>query len=117
MDDVELASIPLPELLTPQDHLDNFWLDTFPKKLSEQLQRPPGSKGHVFGWGIRINETINLSVILLGILCLLTITGVVVGVYSAITSDDSSAFGLGAYLVALMTLYFTYQYFAWKESG
>jgi hypothetical protein len=47
-------------------------------------------------------------------LVLLVVIGVSVITYAAITADKSSAFGLGAYLVATFTVYISYQYFAWK---
>lgn len=115
MDDVEFADIPLAHLLQPGPHLDTFWKSVFPKKLCEELQRPAMSGGRVVGWGVRINESLNWSIVLLGIFLLLLFIGVIVVVYSAMTSDNSSAFGLGAFLMAIFTVYITYQYFAWRE--
>jgi hypothetical protein len=116
MDDVELVDIPLPHLLKPGPHTDRFWIMTFPKKLREQLARRPGADGQqVIGWGIRINEDLNWGYILLLILTILIVIGFSVVAYAVITSDNSSAFGLGAFLVTLFTVYITYQYFAWKE--
>lgn len=115
MMDVELADIPLAHLLKPGPHLDTFWVSTFPKKLSEELRRPAGTEQSVVGWGIRINERLNWTVVMLGILTILLLISIGVGVYSATTSDNSSAFGFGAFLAALFTVYVTYQYFAWKE--
>lgn len=116
IDDVELAYIPLDHLLKPGTHHDLFWLRTFPKKLSEELRRPPGTAQRVVGWGIRINEKLNWATILLGILTGLIAISVAVIIYSIFTSDDSSAFGLGAFLAALLTIYVTYQYLLWKEN-
>ncbi|KAM5341256.1 hypothetical protein ACJ41O_015365 [Fusarium nematophilum] len=96
-------------------HLDTFWITTFPKKLSEELRRPAGGGQRVIGWGIRVNESLNWSLILFSILIIFLLTTVGVIIYSTATSDSSSAFGLGAFLAALMTVYLTYQYFAWKE--
>lgn len=116
MDDVELAEIPLSHLLKPGPHTDRFWITTFPKKLREQLVRRPGADGQrVIGWGIRINEGLNWSYILLLTLILLIVIGLIVIVYAMTTSDGSAAFGLGAFLVAVFTVYSTYQYLAWKE--
>jgi hypothetical protein len=114
MEDVELYDIPLPHLLKQGPHTDKFWITTFPKRLREPLVR--GDDGQrVIGWGIRINESLNWAVILLSILLILLAIGVVVIVYTVITSDNSSAFGLGAFIVTLFTVYLTYQYFTWKE--
>lgn len=117
MEDVEFADIPLQHLLKPGPHTDRFWITTFPKKLRDPLVRLPANSGHrVIGWGIRINESLNWVVILLLILIILVAIGVGVILYATITSDKSSAFGLGAFMVALFTVYTTYQYFAWRES-
>lgn len=116
MDDVDFLEIPLSHLLEPGDHLDNFWIKTFPKKLCEPLIRKSGADGQrVIGWGIRINEELNWRCILLLILGVLVATGISVVAYAAITSDNSSAFGMGAYLAAVFTTFLTYQYFAWKD--
>jgi hypothetical protein len=115
MEDVELADIPLSHLLKPGPHTDFFWMMTIPKKLGQPLTRQPGTGGQrVIGWGIRINECLNWVVILCSMLVLLVVIGISVIAYAAITSDKSSAFGLGAYLVATFTVYISYQYFAWK---
>jgi hypothetical protein len=117
MDDVEFADIPLAHLLKPGPHTDTFWLKTFPKKVREPLLRQAGMDGQrVIGWGIRINEGLNWTVISLLLLTLVLAIGAAVGVYAAITSDNESAFGLGAFLVAVLGVYLSHQYFAWKEA-
>lgn len=117
MDDVEIADIPLQHLLKPGPHTDRFWITTIPKKLRDPLVRLPGNHSPpVIGWGVRINESLNWVIILLFILVVLFLIGVGVILYAGITSDNSSAFGLGAFLVALFTVYITYQYFAWREN-
>lgn len=116
MEDVEFLHIPLPHLLKPGPHVDKFWITTFPKKLNEQLVRNPGTDGQkVIGWGIRINEELNWRCVLLLLIVVLFVTGIGVVTYAMVTSDDSSAFGMGAYLVAVSTTFITYQYFAWKD--
>jgi hypothetical protein len=118
MEDVELADIPLSHLLKPGPHTDIFWMMTIPKKLGQPLIRQSGTGGQrVIGWGIRINECLNWAVILSSMLVVLVVIGVAVIIYATITSDKSSAFGLGAYSVATFTVYITYQYFAWKEDS
>ena len=114
MTDVEI-DIPLDHLLRPGSHTDNFWITTFPKKVKDPLIRVAGSKGQVVGWGIRVNESLNWLVILPSILFILMFIGASVVVYAVTTSDNSSAFGLGAFLLALFTVYITYQYFAWRD--
>ena len=95
MDDVEMAYIPLAHLMKPGPHHDLFWLMIFPKKLSEELRRPAGTGQRVVGW----------ATVLLGILTGLIAISVAVIVYRAAISDDSSAFGLGAFLAALFSIY------------
>jgi hypothetical protein len=117
MDDVELAYIPLKHLLKPGPHTDNFWLTRFPKKVQDPLFRLPGSYGlPVIGWGIRVNESLNWSAVLLSIIIILLMIGLSVIIYALATSDNSSAFGLGALLVGLMAVYLPYQVYAWKEN-
>lgn len=116
MEDVEIADIPLPHLLKPGPHTDKFWMATFPKKLQEQLTRQPGVGGQrVVGWGIRINETLNGTFILLSILVMLVAVGLTTVVYAVVVTDKSTAFALGSFLLALFTVYISYQYFAWKQ--
>jgi hypothetical protein len=116
MQDVELASIPLLHLLKPGPHTEDFWINMFPKKLLTPLVRPSGPGGQlVVGWGIRINETLNWAVVLLWLVVTLVAISIVVIAYSAITSDNSSAFGLGAYLVALVAIYSSYHFMSWMD--
>ncbi|KAK6209932.1 hypothetical protein QIS74_11516 [Colletotrichum tabaci] len=116
MFDVELASIPLWHLTRPGQHSDKYWITTFPKKLRYPLHREPGVYVKpTIGWGIRINEAFNLHHFLFLILLVIVIIGVIMGIYLALTADDSSAFGLAAFLAAASAIYIPYQYFAWKE--
>lgn len=117
LEDVELAYIPLEHLLKPGPHSENFWITRFPKKIRDPLSRLPGTGGmKVTGWGIHVNECLNWSTVLFLILITLLVIGLSVAVYAVTTSDSSTAFGLGSFLVALFTVYFTYQYFAWREN-
>lgn len=117
MDDVEISAIPLNHLIKAGGHSSSFWMNRFPKKLREPVAWPrEQSAPGVIGWGMRINETLNWAVIIPFTLVILLAIGVSVIIYAAVTSDNSAAFGLGAYLVAIFTLYITYQYQAWKDS-
>ncbi|RDW79078.1 uncharacterized protein DSM5745_05930 [Aspergillus mulundensis] len=115
MEDVELSHIPLQHLLKPGPHTDTFWMTMIPKKLRDPLVRSPGTNRHVRGWGVRINEGLNWVFVLPFMLVMLLAVGVSVIIYAALTSDNSSAFSLGAFLVSLLTVYLTYQYLAWKD--
>jgi hypothetical protein len=117
MDDVEFADIPLAHLLKPGRHFDTFWTNTFPKKTREPLVRREGVDGRrVIGWGIRINEGPNWTVISFLILTVLLVIGAAVGIYAATTSDNESAFALGAFLASILAVYLSHQYFAWKDA-
>lgn len=116
-DDVRFRDIPLPHLLKPGPHTDEFWKTMFPKKIRDPLIRQSGHNGqHVIGWGIRINESLDWTALLFSILLGLVTISVVVIVYAVTTANDSSAFGLGAFMAALFTVYMTYQYSAWREA-
>lgn len=110
--DVEVLSIPkFSHLLKPGTHSYDFWLKTFPKKLRGELDHQPA----VVGWGLIIHEGWDNVVLLSSILGLTTLVGIAVLIYAVITHDASSAFGLGAYAIAVITLVFTVKYSAWQQ--
>ncbi|EFQ34436.1 uncharacterized protein GLRG_09580 [Colletotrichum graminicola M1.001] len=116
MADVALASIPLWHLTRPGRHSDKYWIMTFPKKLRYPLRREAGVYGKpVIGWGIRVNECFNWGQFLFPILAVIVLIGAIMGAYLALKADDSSGFGLAAFLAAVAAIYIPYQYFAWKE--
>ena len=94
--------------------MDNYWITTFPKKLKGRLEYVSGQRP--IGWGIIINEGVNWFVLLFGVLLTLLTTGFVVVIYAAFTKDISSAAGIGAYLVAIVSLVVTLQYFKWQQA-
>lgn len=87
-----------------------------PKKVDGALYRPSGTIEDVVGYGVRINERLNDVLVLWWSFVFILVTGVFVYLYSRCTSDDSSAFGLGAYLVAVFTVYIQLQYAWWKRT-
>ncbi|KAK0371040.1 hypothetical protein CLIM01_11618 [Colletotrichum limetticola] len=114
--DVAVDSIPLWHLTLPgRRHSDNYWISTFPKKLRGPLHRLPGTRERVIGWGIRINERFNWHLFFSLLLVIAVIIWAIVAVYLAYKADDSSGFGLGALLAALIAIYMPFQYFSWKE--
>ncbi|KAK1970766.1 hypothetical protein LY78DRAFT_209724 [Colletotrichum sublineola] len=116
MVDVALASIPMWHLTRPGRHSDKYWITTFPKKLRCHLRREAGVYGKpAIGWGIRVNERFNWGQFLFLILAVIVMIGAIMGVYLALKADDSSGFGLAAFLAAVAALYIPHQYFAWKE--
>ena len=102
------------ELLKPGPHLDNYWVDTFPKKLKGKLEYISGQRP--VGWGIIINEGINWVVFILGAFSILLLSGVGVVIYALCTKDVSSAVGIGAYFVAVVTLVVTLHYCKWQQA-
>ncbi|KAF9880770.1 hypothetical protein CkaCkLH20_01812 [Colletotrichum karsti] len=116
MIDVAIASIPLWHLTRPVQHSDMYWIKTFPKKMRYPLRREPGVYGKpIIGWGIRVNEAFHWKHFLFLILAVSIGISIIVAIYVGVTSDASSAFGLGAFLAALVAIYIPHQYFAWKE--
>ncbi|KAK1491024.1 hypothetical protein CCUS01_14272 [Colletotrichum cuscutae] len=114
--DVAVDSIPLWHLTLPgRRHSDNYWITTFPKKLRSPLHRLPGTRERVIGWGIRVNERFNWHLFFSLLLVITVIIWAIVAIYLACKADDSSGFGLGALLAALVAIYMPFQYFAWKE--
>lgn len=100
----------LKHLLDPGNHfVDRFWYNLMPKKLETQLVHSPGT----VGWGIRINEKLNKSMIFLCSFLILLFTLPVVIVYSHMTKDTSTAAGLGAYVVAILAILIPLQYQIW----
>jgi hypothetical protein len=109
---VEILSIPkFGHLLKPGVHSYDFWLKTFPKKLNGPLSEQPA----VMGWGLIIHETWDWVVILTAVLISMVLLGVGVVLYAVLAHDASSAFGLGAYLVAIIMLVGTLKYWSWQE--
>ncbi|KAF4489906.1 hypothetical protein CGGC5_v002903 [Colletotrichum fructicola Nara gc5] len=117
MGDVELDFIPLSHLTLPGKHSDDGWLTMFPKKLQTPLSRLPGAANpSVVGCGIIVNEVFNWTHFVLLALIAVVLIGIVVAVYWGISSDASSAFGLGAFLVAVCTLSISLNYSYWQDS-
>lgn len=107
MEDVESADISLSRLLKPGPHTNDVWKRTFTKKLWEQLfWQPSVGNQLIIGWGILINERLNWIFILFTIIILVSVCVKVI-IYATITSDTSSAFQLGVFLVELFTVYMT----------
>lgn len=111
-----VKTINLWHMRRPGPHTEVYWYNTVPKKVDGALYRPSGTIEDVVGYGVRINERLNDVLILWWSFIFMLVTGVVVYVYSRCTSDDSSAFGLGAYLVAVFTVYIQLQYAWWKRT-
>lgn len=99
-----------------QPPIPRFWYGRVPKRLDGRLSWSPGTRDDVLGYGIRINERLNLVLILFWTLVGFLLTGIVVAVFAARTGDNSSAFGLGAYLIAVLAVYVPLQYEYWKGS-
>ena len=110
--DVEVLSIPkFSYPLKPGAHHYDFWLKTIPKKLRTELVYRPA----VVGWGLMVHEDWDWVIVLSNFLALMIIFGIGVVVYAALSHDPSSAFGFGAYGMAVVTLLITIKYWAWQE--
>ena len=108
----KLITIPAHALLEPGPHLDDFWLDTFPKKLEQMLIRK--RQQECIGWGIQINESWNKRFISAIAFLVLISFALFVTLYSIITGDRSTGAGIGSFLVALFTVSCWFKYEGWK---
>lgn len=79
------------------------------------MNQPLENSPEAVGCGLVINETWNFTLILEMTLALMLILGMIVGLYSALGHDSSTAVGLGAYLVAMVMLVVTLLYWQWQE--
>ncbi|KAK1516868.1 uncharacterized protein CCOS01_12417, partial [Colletotrichum costaricense] len=110
--DVAVDSIPLWHLTLPgRRHSDNYWITTFPKKLRGLVHRLPGTRERVIGWGIWINERFNWHLVFSLLFVITVIIWAIVAIYLACKADDSSGFGFGTLLAALVAIYMPLQYF------
>lgn len=100
----------------PGPHTEVYWYNTVPKKVDGALYRPSGTVEDIVGYGVRINERLNDVLVLWWSFISILVTGVFIYVYSRSTGDNSSAFGMGAYLVAAFTVYIQLQYAWWKRT-
>lgn len=69
------------------------------------------------GWGLIVHETWDWVVIFTTALIFMVLLGVGVALYAVLAHDASSAFGLGAYLVAIIMLVGTLKYWSWQKRG
>lgn len=97
-------------------HTEVYWYHTVPKKVDGTgLYRPAGTVDDVVGYGVHMHERLNEVLVLWWSLVSLAATGGFVVVYSRCTGgDNSSALGLGAYLMAAFTVHIQLQYAWWK---
>lgn len=100
----------------PGPHTEVYWFNTVPKKVDGALYRPAGTAEDVVGYGVRINERLNDVLVLCWSLIFVLGTGLFIYVYARCTSDNSSALGLGAYLMAVFMVYIQLQYAVWKRA-
>ncbi|KAM9874621.1 Kinesin light chain 5 [Verticillium dahliae] len=118
--EVEYYDIPLDHLMEPGQHLDDFWLTTFPTKLREPLVRRGGVSGGIprepcIGWGIRMNEEVSK----IYIFRLLHIAVVLVLVVTILHGKFVASWGteLGQFLLAILVLWLLFQYHVWTQGS
>lgn len=119
---MKLTTLNIPlwhELKYPGPHLRHQWYNAAAKKVDGRLFDDPfpnfDSIPNIEGFGIRINERLNDVLILWWSWVGLLLVGVFTFVYSRCTGDSSSAFGLGAYLVAVFAVYIQLQLAWWRR--
>ena len=97
----------------PAPHYNSKWIHRIPKKLS--LSISDSTDQIPVGWGIHIVESANLYVVLSALLAGLTLSGILAVVFAAVTKDVQGAFSIGAYLVAVLTVWMSAMYFKWSQ--
>lgn len=103
------------ELLTPGEHLDNYWLLTFPKKLESELHYVSGQPAPI-GWGIYITEGLDWTMLAGWTLFLLLFFSVGVVLYGVLTKDVSSGLALGQLLIAILALGVGQSWAKWQNA-
>ncbi|CRK20573.1 hypothetical protein BN1723_000387 [Verticillium longisporum] len=119
--DIPLDHIPLDHLMESGQHLDDFWLTTFPTKLREPLvRRGGGVSGSIprepcIGWGIRMNKEVSK----IYRLRLLHIAVVLVLVVTILHGKFVASWGteLGQFLLAILVLWLLFQYRVWTQGS
>lgn len=107
--DVQDQTLGLPflhVLLEPGNHLDDFWTNHIPKKLKNELEYKSGPDP-VIGWGVHIVEGPNWHALAALSVVFVAASLVLALVYSFVTSDVSSAFTVGSFVLAAETLVVT----------
>ena len=98
----------LHEYFTPGVHLDDFWVETFPKKLGGKLHYKKNLT--CVGWGVHIIEKLNWLPVFLLATIFIVLSGLFAILYSALKADISGGFTVGAYvLTTLMLMFMTWQ--------
>lgn len=109
------------ELRYPGPHLRHQWYNAAAKKIDGPLFEEPfpnfDSIPNIVGYGIRVNERLNDVLILWWCWVLILMTGGIVIIFARYTGDASSAFGMGAYLIAALTVYIQLQYAWWRRGS
>jgi hypothetical protein len=85
-------------LLKPGQHLQDFWLQIFPKRLDEAMNFVPKIPNLNIGWGIRIIDGVNWESVTFVAMILLSFSAGIGIVYSAIAHDVGAAFTIAAFL-------------------
>lgn len=86
--------------------MNDFWTKRTPKKLMQMLNYP--SPDPVIGWGVHIVEGPNWHALAVLIIIFGVLSLAISLIYSAVTSDVSSGFAMGAFLVAAETMMVTW---------
>lgn len=96
----------------PGDHAPSQALNQLPKKLADELQHPRNrlasertANESIFGWGIYIGEGLDWTSITLACSAGLAVSVVITIVYWNVKNDIQGATGLGALLVAIISVY------------
>ena len=99
----------------PVPHTSNTWMQRLPKKLNDSLLSTGGDEPAPVSWGIHINETPDWYLIFTTVFLTLLASGVFSITWAGVTKDVQGAFGIGAYVVAVLTAGMTALFFKCSE--
>ena len=99
----------------PIPHTRDTWMQRLPKKLRTSLLSTRENESAPISWGVHITETPNWYIIFTTIFLLLLASGAFSITWAAVTKDVQGAFGMGAYVVAVLTAGMTALFFKCSE--
>jgi hypothetical protein len=82
----------------------SWWTLRLPTKLKTELNFDPNPALRSIGWGLHIQESINMGALISLVIAISFLSYMVSIVYSVVRKDVSSGFGMGSFLVAEGTL-------------
>ncbi|KAF2733914.1 hypothetical protein EJ04DRAFT_258658 [Polyplosphaeria fusca] len=95
-------------------HQEDTYFVRFPKRLNSPLCDPHSSEDH--GWGVYIIEGPNRVVLTWCCVVILVLSFVISITYSVVMKTQEQGFGIGQWMVAVLTAVLAALYFQWEEN-